>query len=473
MEHRRPGPGPFACRRSAPGARAARRRGGLALVLMLAPAAARGEWPLIWDFDGRSDTPTAALLAPGGDLLVAVEAYVQGATSPRAVLVRIDPGGQVVWATADPDLPAPSGLALAGDGRALVIGRSGVSTLRASSFTAAGALEWSRTRGGLAPDLPGNGPAAQPVWDAAAGAWRIPAGLGGDFAVLSWTAAGDPLPDRIWSPPAGEATATAVAPRPSGGLLVTGSVELTVPGWWTVALDDAGVEDWSRFEDGGTNAGIFSGAFPLVVDAQRVTVWADDETACGLFSLRLWSLDAATGAPLWDATWPEPSGCEYFIPDVVRLAGDRIVASGATSFFAGPSNPDTAALSFEAATGLPVWARNFHGDTSTIRADVASFAGSALVASTLFPSPNPGPSWLWLSAWNREGVACGAPFELLPARVAASFTDAAGRWLVVGAASSLATADDVVVQLVSDPCRALFADGFESGDLGAWSSSVP
>ena len=466
--------GPETDSRRAPRRAPARaRRAAAAVVLLLAAGGARGEWPLRWDFDGRDDVPVAARLAPDGSLLVLVASYAQGATFPQAVLVRIDAAGEVAWATPDPELSSPTSLALAPDGRALAAGRAVSGALRVSSFAAGGTLEWSRTRDGVAPDFADYGPAAQPAWDAAAGAWRVPCGTGGDFAVVSWNAAGDPLPDRLWSPPAGEAVATAVEPRPGGGLLVTGPVELAVPGWWTVALDAAGVEAWSRFEDGGTNAGIFSGAFPLVVDEERVTVWANDETACGLFSLRLWSLDAATGAPLWDETWPPPGDCNWFIPDAVRLAGDRIVAAGATTLFGGVSSPGTAALSFEAATGLPVWARGFAGNSYTMRAEVTSLGGSALVASTLFPLVDGTGPPLWLAAWDREGDACGAPYEGEPADAVASIADASGRWLVVGSAGSVATLSDLFVQLVAEPCRFLFADGFESGGLGAWSSSVP
>lgn len=450
-----------------------RRTGGLVLALLLAVAQARAEWPLVWDFDGRSDTPVAARLAPDGDLLVLLESYSQGSGVPSAVLARIDPTGEVSWATADHELSAPAGLALAEDGRVLALGRTGGTVLRVTSFSPAGAIEWSRTRSGLSPDFAEYGPAAQPVWDAPVSAWRVPSGLGGDLVVLSWTAAGDPLPDRLWSPPSGEAVATAVVPRPGGGLLVTGRVDLVVPAWWTVALDAAGAEDWSWFEDGGTDAGTFSGAFPLSADPQRVTVWADDETGCGLFSLRLWSLDAATGAPLWDATWPPPGGCTSFIPDVVSLSGDRIIASGATTHLGSPSSPDAAAIAFDAATGITLWERSHHRDTNAIRADLASFDGTALVASTLFPPVNPGPTPLWLSPWDRNGDACAEPFELLPASVAASFADAAGRWLIVGSASAGVTGIDLVVQRVEDPCRALFADGFESASTQAWSATVP
>ena len=306
----------------------------LAAGLLMGTASASADWPLVWDLDGRGDEPMAARLGAGGDLWVLSESYLQGQGSPRAVLLRVAPDGGIVWATADPELIVPTALALRDDGSALAIGFV-KTALRLTAFTATGEIAWSRSRSDLALDNPFNGPHAAPIWDPGAGgpggggAWRIPCGLGGDFAVISFGADGAPLPDVVWSPPAGEARANSVLPRSGGGLLVAGQVEnIAPPGWWTVALDAAGAEVWKHFDDGGTPAGVFSGAFLLSADPVRV--FADDETFCGLFSLRLWALDAATGAPLWDATWPpnDSPTCNSFILDSVILEGDRIVASG-------------------------------------------------------------------------------------------------------------------------------------------------
>lgn len=458
----------------------------LVAALLGGGAAARAEWPLVWDFDGRGDDPVAARLgangAAAGDLWVLTSSSAQGQLSPQAVLLRLGPDGGIVWTGEDPDLPTPQALALRDDGSTLVIGRDGAG-LRATAFTAAGTLAWSRSRSGVAADNPLNGPQASPIWDAGAaegaGAWRIPCGLGGDFAVLSFTAAGDPLPDIVWSPPAGDGRATSLLPRASGGLLVAGLVNLTPPGWWTVALDAAGGEVWKHFDDGGTGAGIFTGAFLLSADPVRL--WADDETLCGVFSLYLWALDAATGTPLWDATWPpnEVPNCNGFIPDSVALEGDRIVAAGVGNVPPVGASFDPIAVSFDAASGTHQWARVFAGATTGIRAEIASIDGGALVASTLFPSPNPGPTPLWLAAWDRDGGACGAPRALVPARVNAALTVPAGgstaAALLVGYGFNFlgATQEDLVVQRVDDPCAGLFRDGFESGGTGQWSAALP
>jgi hypothetical protein len=296
--------------------------------------------------------------------------------------------------------------------------------------------------------------------------------------VLSYEADGDALPDLLWSPPEGSGRATSVLPRAGGGLLVSGVVEDDPPpGWWTVAFDGGGAVSWSHFEGEEVPAGAFSGAFLLSADPVRV--WADDETACGLFSLQLWSLDAATGEPLWDAKWPPPGDCSSFIPSQARLAGDRIVVAGHGNVPSVPASFDAIALSFDASSGAFQWARSHLGATIAIEVALASNDGSALVATTLFPPENPGPTPLWLSGWDRAGDLCATPVELPASRVNAVLrapelpgTGGAALVLVGGAFNVVGTtADDLVVQRVLDPCAGIFTDGFESGDTDAWSTT--
>ncbi len=136
-------------------------------------------------------------------------------------------------------------------------------------------------------------------------------------------------------------------------------------------------------------------------------------------------------------------------------------------------------MNLDAATGAVQWARAFVGATTGIRGEVASIGGGALLASTLFPSPNPGPTPLWLAAWDRNGAACGAPVELLPARVSAALpvpsSGGVAGGLLVGYGFNFAGAslEDLVVQRVDDPCAGLFRDGFESGGTGQWSAAQP
>lgn len=443
----------------------------LAVWIVLVATDARAEWPLVFDFDGRGDVPVAARRGASGDaagdLWVLTSSYAQGESAPQAVLLRIAPDGAIVWTGEDPDLHAPQALALRDDGTTLVVGRQGTG-LRATAFTAAGTIAWSRSRSGVATDVPMNGPQASPIWDASVDAWRIPSGLAGDFAVISFTATGDPLADVVWSPPTAGGRATSLLPRAGGGLLIAGLTEnRSPPGWWTVALDAAGAEVWTHFDDGGTAAGLFTGAFLLSADPVRL--WADDETLCGLFSLRLWALDATSGEPLWDATWPPNTvpNCHSFTPDAVTLEGDRIVAAGVGNVASIGASFDPISVSFDAASGAHQWARVFAGDSVGIRAEVASIGGGALLASTHFPNPNGGPTPLWVTAWDRQGANCDAPRQLLPARVNAAVAlppaNGTAAALLVGYGFNLAgaTLEDVAVQRIDDPCAGRFRDGFE------------
>ncbi|MEO7793956.1 MAG: PQQ-binding-like beta-propeller repeat protein [Thermoanaerobaculia bacterium] len=450
------------------------------LLLFCTGSPLSGEWPLVWDFDGRSDTPVAAVAGAGGDLWVLSDSNVQGGSMSRGVLLRIASDSEIIWATDDPLLTAPAALAVRADGAAIAIGWL-ANAVQLTAFDADGAIAWSRSRSGLTNEFGFRGPTPAPSWDpegnpAGGGAWRIPVGLGGDFAVLSFAPNGEPLPDIVWSPPAGEGGATSLLPRPGGSLLVAGIVEnVSPPGWWIVALDAKGGVDWSRFEDGETQAGAFSGAFLLSADPVRV--WADDETMCGNFSLRVWSLDAKSGAPLWASTWPTGGSpeCESFTPESVTIAGGRILASGIAKVPASGASFDPTAVSIDAATGELQWARVFDGATTGLRTAIASPDGSALLASSLFPNPSPGPTPLWLASWDRDGAACAPPLELLPARIQSSFALPDEGLLLVGKVFSGVggTADDLVLQRVDNPCAALFVDGFEAGDTLAWSASVP
>jgi outer membrane protein assembly factor BamB len=425
-------------------------------------------WPLLWDLDSRGDTAIAARRGAEGDLWVLVQSHVQATAASRTVLLRIDENGEIVWTGTDPEMATPSGLAVRADGTALVTGQEGGSTLRATSFAALdGGIEWSRSRADVTWTEPSFGGLAQPIWSSGDSSWKIPLRQDGSFAVVTFDDVGTAQPDFLWNLPSGTGGATSLRQRPGGGFYVAGTFDGTpeAPGWWTLAVDAAGTVLWSHFDDGDTGAGIFSGAFLLDGDEDELLAWANDETLFGVFSVRIWSLDPADGMELWSSSWP-PAGTDSFDAHSVVVSGDRAIVAGSAF---GPTIK-TSALSFDLADGDLVWQREFQGATSTTSTALSSLAGSALVASTLFPPVNPGPSPLWASAWNRDGAPCSAAEELLPARVVASLHDGSGSWYVVGTAFSSDTLEDVLIQRLQDPCSVLFADGFESGDLNAWSA---
>lgn len=455
---------------------------GLVLAGLGMASPVHAAWPLTWDNDGAADDAIATRLGPNGDLYLLATSDTVG-DPPHAVLLRVDPEGNVVWTGIDLDMRTPLSFALRPDGGVLVTGRETGNTLRATSFAAVdGSVQWSRTRADVTWSEAFFGPDAEPIWSVFDAGWWIPMRQGDDFAVVGYDAVGDPLPDWTWTPPNGPGGASTVRPLLDGGLYVGGSSDGDfgpdgeAPGWWIVATDEFGSELWSHFEDGDTPAGNFSNAFLLesansgegATDA--VIAWADDETAHGVFSLRLWSLDPDTGDELWAATWPPP-GLFSFTPQSVVVSDDRVVASGFTDAFGNFG--DAVAISFDAATGDVVWERIFSGGTRAIETAVVTDNGSALLATSLFPSPNPGPTRVWTSTWNRAGDACSPPQEILPARIVGAVRAGPDLWLIAGNGSEMDTLNDVVVQQLADPCTFIFANGFESGDTTGWSSSVP
>lgn len=423
---------------------------------------ARAGWPFAWDLAGRSDTPVAALSTDDGGLQVLALAYAVGEPSPRSVLLEIGADGGLRWTR---EVTGPNAVALARgpEGSTAVLSRA-ASQFALSTVDATGQLQWSRTRSDLSPKEAFFGRSAGPAWDAQAGAWRVPAGRAGDFVVLSFAPDGTPLPDLTWSPPQGDGSASSVLPRPSGGLLVAGTVDSTPPGWWIVAFDAAGVEQWRRFEDGGTAAGVFSGAFLLQADP--VLAWADDESTCGLFSLRLWSLAAADGAPRWARSWPEtgaPPACDSFQPSAAVLDGGAVVAAGRGDAPTGGSGFDAVVLRFDAASGAPTWARAYTGTSTTIESFATPTPSGVLLAASLFPPVNPGPVPHWAVAWDTSGTPCAAPRRLADSRGVALVPGADTVFVVGYAAARVTTGsgDDVLVQRVDDPCAGRFGDGFE------------
>lgn len=448
-------------------------------MAMAIATAAHSAWPFSWDFASRSDAPVAARVGPGGDLWLLAESAVQGLAFERAVLLRIDRGGNLLWGTEDPGLFAPSALALRPDGSALAIGVEVDGTFRATAFAPDGTIRWSRRRPELAPDSVFSGPHAEPIWDEVLSAWRVPAGIEGDLAVVSFGANGEALPELRWSPPAGTGRANSLLLRPGGGLLLAGTIQDSPPpGWWVVAFDAKGTELWRHFESGAAPAGAFGGAVLLSTDPVRL--WAVDETACGIFSLLLWALDAATGAPIWDTTWPPPGDCDSFTPYTVALAGDRIFAGGLGDVDdIDATQLDPIALAVNATNGEVDWARTVASPSFGIDSALVVGEDGILLASSHFPPGGFGTAPLSIAAWSLAGRACVIPSQPLPARVPFALAQpatgggAAIHRLLVGGTYDPSTAEDVLVQRVVDACSTLFADGFDSGGTRAWSLTTP
>jgi hypothetical protein len=431
-----------------------------ALIVAAGCESARADWPLVWDLDSRDDTPIAATLGVGDDLWLLSASLVQLSSSKRAVMLRIDARGAVLSATPDPAMSSPIAMALRPDGNALAM-EHWHGDLRVTAFGPDGAILWSRTRSGLiSPFDTRIGP--QLIWDDENGVWCIATGISGAFAALSYTSSGEPLADRLWPPATGSGSATSLMPREGGGILLSGvgfkdgSSNFPVR-WWTVALDANGNEIWHHVQETGTHGSAFGGSHLLSADPVRV--WADGENDRGVDSLLLWSINATTGDPLWVSRWPvqvNPVNGDRLKPQSVAITDDRILVSGLGQLGSSTIDSDVLMLSFDATDGSLVWLRSPVDQTHSIATAVSTFAGATMLAISQFPQPNPGTSRLWTAAWNRDGVECAPPIEVLPSRIIESLATASGDRILVGSESG-----DIVVQSVADPCRVIFRDGFD------------
>lgn len=435
------------------------------VLLLLTVTAVHGAWPFTVG-DSSSLYEALDLQLGESDDLYVLATHHQIPNPKEAVLLRINSEGSVVWEGVDPQMSRPVSFALRPDGSALVAARQD-DGIRVTAFSALdGSIMWSRER----TDLEWTPPLfsehyPSPIWSEVHVGWRIPLQKGGDFAVAGWNVNGEPTPDWIWTPHKGSGGASSVRARPDGGLYVAGSVQAAgeqAPGWWIVASDASGVELWSDFEDGDTQASIHSNPSFLapwtapVGDGDPLIAWANDETNFGLFSLRIWSLDTATGNLLWATTWPPP-GMTSFDPESVVLSAGSILATGSTDAFG--SSGDAAVLSFDANTGALNWEAGYAVPTSVLSTAISSGAQAALLSASLFPVPNGSPTPLRTAAWNPDGTPCSDTPELLPTRVVASVYVQPNSWFALGNGSA---PGQFIIQRLGNPCTTLlFADGFE------------
>lgn len=438
-------------------------------TLALAGVAAQGDsapsWSVVWD-GGANDRTVAAGFSAAHGIRVLTES---------GSLLAISAEGVVLW-TVETGLEGEmKALSLRDDGVTAVLAETGsgfpVRDLHFAVVDAGGALLWSRMRADAGGRMGIREQVPAPYWDEAGQRWLLPGRVQSDFAALGYTDTGTELPDIRWTPPTPSAASTlrasSVLPRPGGGVLLAGIVfpivqgPTAVPVWWTVALDAGGNEVWRNVSDGGTQHDAFSGAHLLSADP--VILWANDETACGVFSLHLWSLHPQSGQALWARTWPLETAapdCKGFIsgfsPDEVRIDGASIVAGGLVA------ENIAQVFAADADTGLPRW--HATQGSQMIATRLALGPDDIMLLSSQFPPGGSGAPPLIASAWRSHGVQCQSPQQVAGAnmRLLAAWADNQGRRFLVGTRWSAATFEDVVVHMDAGlGCGPLFKDGFE------------
>ena len=156
------------------------------------------------------------------------------------------------------------------------------------------------------------------------GNFLISAHSAGDYLVLKYDPDGTLLWTQSYDGPGGDDDfASDIAVDSAGNVYVTGIVPTTVQfgrAIGTIKLDPNGVFQWEQFESGDIGS-VFEYAGVRVGPDGHPVVSGNPESVCGVFELRVWKCDAATGAPVWVESYP-PDPCHSMEPIGMTMDGD-------------------------------------------------------------------------------------------------------------------------------------------------------
>lgn len=261
--------------------------GGTREDIFLSRYAAGGglEWTRFTTTDG-ADIPGALVLDHAGHPVLAGHT---AADTSRVVLMKYDPSGDLLWRSRH-DVQPSSGQAttprlVQGTDGSLTVATRDDDQARVLRYDSDGALLWSTS-------LP----------------------TGGNLQIFGLDVAVDA---------AGAAYAAGIFSSSTSFFLTA----------QTFKLDAAGAVQWSHTENGNFNS-FFEFVGVAVGPDGHPVVAANPESTCGLFELRIWKLDAASGALRWWNRLLESDPCHVYQPvDMAMDAqGNALVAShGRTS----------------------------------------------------------------------------------------------------------------------------------------------
>jgi hypothetical protein len=186
----------------------------------------------------------------------------------------------------------------------------------------------------------------------------------GNIATIAYDAAtGDEVWTRIYNPPVHlEDEGRAIAASPTEGLVfVTGRSRIDSDDFATIAYDSqTGAPVWTQRYDGATHGQDLPTGIAVSQDGSRVFVTGSTTTATSELDFATIAYDAQTGHKLWARTWDDPNNL---------LDGGKYVAvapDGSSVFVTGSVEGSTvvklATVSYDAATGHKLWARQYAGE---------------------------------------------------------------------------------------------------------------
>jgi outer membrane protein assembly factor BamB len=309
------------------------------------------------------------------------------------LLQRLDLEGNLIWTrihgVAGND--KPSALIVAANGDVVVAGtaREGVQiSLFSLRYSAAGELIWSTSF-----------PLSEPLHEHfiprlvedQQGSLVISGTTNSNFLVLKYAGDGTFLWDQSYdSPGSGTDQASGVAVDSQGGIYVTGIVYESAgdAAVVTVKFDADGAFQWTHAEYGDFGS-VFQFADVRVGPDDEPVVVGNTESTCGLFQVRTYKLEAATGEAQWLAVFPE-NPCDSMEP--VDMAIDQegnVVVTGFGLY--GDTEYHFQTMRYDA-QGQLLWHRTFDGvGTSSDQASSLALDGQGNVyvaGLTTFPPQN-------------------------------------------------------------------------------------
>lgn len=273
--------------------------------------------------------------------------------------------------------------------------------------------------------------------------------------------------------PVGSSSPFANAVTPTGELVVAGSTAHDgLAGEFSVVRFDANGQVAWEYSTGGAGSATFDIARDVASAGTDLvaTGYVDGNTATNedVWTVRL---DAA-GQVVWSHRYTTaPTGADV---------GSSITADGEDNVFVGgsaqiaPGDYDALILKYDP-LGTLAWSRTYSGGAlgfETARAVAPDGDGGVWAAGSV--EIDLGVSAYFVVHYDAAGVLIGE--ELYPGPLGGGsdafdlVVDAAGSVYVTGESPGPQGDDDAVTLKLSDT---LFADGFESGDVGRWSSATP
>ncbi|MEO8670206.1 MAG: hypothetical protein ABI411_02755 [Tahibacter sp.] len=331
--------------------RTASTRIGASLLLGLSAASAHAQWQPLWSTPWQhpepihSASPLKVRSAADGATFAGVDVTHHSAS--HVALVRFNPDGSFAW-TRERPAQSLSGLLLLDAGRVAIVGDGGTAAapLYINVYDAtSGNLLWERQAAGGRTLTDERDDTEQVAVDSS-GNILLLASDGGDYVIVRYDSAGNPLPTWRRTIDADEdVRASGILALPDGGVIVTGEGASLHGGYVTLRLDAQGSELFRDVDPGGIANPL--GPAYLGIDADgNALLAAAPESPGGVPCAQVWKL-SPTGARLWTRVLPNPGS----LTSSMSIGGFTLAPNGDVLIVADMNSQPFRLVRLDGATG--------------------------------------------------------------------------------------------------------------------------